>query len=149
MRRRRVRVSAGPSRRRRRREGDEMEVLEEQIWELMALQQREDIEALLGVPLPNIPAIISALWRIDSLFLNVGITLILSSLFSLHRTDPLPHLLSDTAPIFFLVALGHAAVSVFWLVGMRGLGAPVTTYVSLFVGLGSFFWGLGSWRALV
>ena len=41
MRRRMVRVSAGPSRRRRRREGDEMEVLEEQIWELMALQQRE------------------------------------------------------------------------------------------------------------
>lgn len=41
MRRRKVRVRAGPSRNSRRRQGDEMEVLEEQIWELMALQQRE------------------------------------------------------------------------------------------------------------
>lgn len=50
-----------------------------QLWEFVAVQERKSIESLLGVPLPNIPAIISALWRIDSLLLNVGLTLCVSS----------------------------------------------------------------------
>lgn len=48
-----------------------------------------EVEELLGVPLPNIPSVISALWRLDSLFLALGITLwALPSLSLAHRRTP-------------------------------------------------------------
>lgn len=55
-------------------ENEELE-LDRQIWNLIAVQRRESVEDVLGVPLPNVPAIVSALWRIDGLVLNLGVTL--------------------------------------------------------------------------
>lgn len=83
------------------------------------------IEALLGnVPLPNIPAIIIALWRVDSIFLNVGVSLVLSATWSRHRAyDDGPFLAAaHSLPIFLPVAAAHAAVTLGWLWGMRSLG---------------------------
>ncbi|CED82640.1 hypothetical protein [Phaffia rhodozyma] len=128
----------------------ERERLEEGVWELIAVQKREEIESLLGVPLPNIPAIILALWRIDSLLLNIGITLIFSALFSTHREDGSAwHIIKHMLPLFTAVAGGHIVLSLVWVSGIPTLGAPTTTYASLLVALAIFFWGLGTWEALI
>ena len=98
--------------------------LAEQVWELIAVQKREEVEAVLGVPLPNIPSIVSALWRLDSLFLALGITLILSALYARHEDDDEGRYLvpPHTLPLFAAVAVGHATISVGWLVGIKTIG---------------------------
>lgn len=106
--------------------------LAEQVWELIAVQKRKEVEAVLGVPLPNIPSIISALWRLDSLFLALGITLILSALYARHEDDGEGRYLipPHTLPLFGAVAAGHAAISVGWLVGIKTIGGAHCDQIS-------------------
>lgn len=108
--------------------------LAEQVWQLIAVQKRKEVEAVLGVPLPNIPSIVSALWRLDSLFLALGITLILSALYARHEDDGEGRYLvpPHTLPLFAAVAVGHAAISVGWLVGIKMIGGAWRAQLRLY-----------------
>lgn len=102
---------------------------------------------------------------------------ILSALNARHEDDNDGQYLipPHTLPLFAAVAVGHAAISIGWLVGIKTLGgassalsptallsltltmlsavrppaAPATTYASLLIALGAVVWGLLTWGALV
>lgn len=78
---------------------------------------------------------------------------IMSSIYTSYLSLSTPPRSSLSLALLFLeltiLALAHAAISVFWVVGMKRLGAPTTTYASFLVALGGFIWGLGCWRGLV
>ncbi|RSH91848.1 hypothetical protein EHS25_009218 [Saitozyma podzolica] len=148
---------------------DEAE-LERKVEILENMRARRDLEEVIGVPFPNIPFPLHLLWRLDTLLLNLGLTLILSAFYF----DPAPiyhHL--DSVPVhsvpvrtlgpeashpgepsrwlwlaWALVALLHVCVSLVWkVVGRVGVGA--VTWGGLIVALGSVFAGLGAWGGLV
>lgn len=124
---------------------------------LERMRSRRELEDVIGIPFPNIPFPLHLLWRLDTLLLNLGLTLILSAFYF----NPFPiyrhHLPVATAPrepsrflwlVWALVALLHIAVSLTWkVVGRVGVGA--VTWGGLIVALGSVFAGLGAWGGLV
>ena len=103
-----------------------------------------DLEEVLGTPFPNIPIALHMLWRIDTLLLNLGLTLILSAYY--FNSYPIYHpehfTTGSTAPrpnepsrwlwlVWAVVAFLHICVSLVWkVVGRVGIGA-VTWGVSL------------------
>ncbi|WRT70208.1 uncharacterized protein IL334_007203 [Kwoniella shivajii] len=146
-----------------RREEDEDE-LERKVEILERMRARRDLEEVLGIPFPNIPFPLHLLWRLDTLLLNLGLTLLLSSFYfnsaPIYRHAPWTTTISrdasipDTEPhkwlwqVWALVSLVHVGVSLVWkVVGRVGIGA--VTWGGLIVALGSVFAGLGCWGGLV
>ncbi len=46
--------------------------LEEEVERFLVAKERSEVEAVLGVPLPEIPVALCALWRIDAMLWSVG-----------------------------------------------------------------------------
>lgn len=53
--------------------------LEEEVERFLVAKERSEVEAVLGVPLPEIPVALCALWRIDAMLWSVGSSVGLSS----------------------------------------------------------------------
>ncbi|WWC72036.1 uncharacterized protein I206_105995 [Kwoniella pini CBS 10737] len=147
-------------------EGDEEdeEDLERKVEILERMRARRDLEDILGLPFPNIPFPLHLLWRLDTLLLNLGLTLLLSSFYFNSAPIYRHHssiimvrdgtMIPDTKPhkwlwqVWVLVALLHIIISLVWKnVGRVGIGA--VTWGGLIVALGSVFAGLGCWGGLV
>ncbi|WVR07661.1 hypothetical protein IAU60_004703 [Kwoniella sp. DSM 27419] len=151
---------------------EEEEELERKVEILERMRGRRDMEELLGIPFPNIPFPLHLLWRLDTLLLNLGLTLLLSAFYfnssPIYRhtsRSPQPFTVEvslEHTPVtipgnqpsrwlwlaLVLVALLHVAVSLVWkVVGRVGVGA--VTWGGLIVALGSVFAGLGCWGGLV
>lgn len=105
------------------------------------------MEEVLGTPFPNIPIALHLLWRIDTLLLNLGLTLILSAYYFNSYPIYQPDHLTSTSEnniahrpnqpsrwlwlVWAVVAFLHICVSLVWkVVGRVGIGA-VTWGVSL------------------
>ncbi|WVO18543.1 hypothetical protein L204_106262 [Cryptococcus depauperatus] len=152
-------------------EEDETE-LERKVEILERIRARRELEDVLGLPFPNIPFPFHLLWRLDTLLLNLGLTLILSAFYfnptpiyhQFHSTDF--SIVSDAISVnhksvkpgdgpshwlwltWTLVTVAHVGVSLVWkVVGRVGVGA--VTWGGLIVSLGSVFAGLGAWGGLV
>ncbi|KAK6909398.1 hypothetical protein I203_103416 [Kwoniella mangroviensis CBS 8507] len=143
-------------------EEEEEEELERKVEILERMRARRDLEEVIGLPFPNIPFPLHLLWRLDTLLLNLGLTLLLSSFYfnstPIYRHSPsvVRHdaAVPDSQPhkwlwqVWALVSLLHVAVSLVWkVVGRVGIGA--VTWGGLIVALGSVFAGLGCWGGLV
>lgn len=114
----------------------------------------KDLEEVIGAPFPNIPIALHLLWRLDTLLLNLGLTLILSAYYFnsypiYHGPEPHNHNNAEITPyssaarpdhpsphlwlVWGLVAFLHVCVSLVWkVVGRVGIGA-VTWGVSNFL----------------
>ncbi|WVQ84621.1 hypothetical protein IAT38_006776 [Cryptococcus sp. DSM 104549] len=147
---------------------DEAE-LERKVEILERMRERRELEEVIGLPYPCIPFPLHLLWRLDTLLLNLGLTLLLSAFYfspqPIYRhsspfSDDLaaahspPAESPDSEPsrwlwlVWALVVVVHVAVSLVWkVVGKVGIGA--VTWGGLIVALGSVFAGLGSWGGLV
>ncbi|OXC70802.1 hypothetical protein AYX13_00785 [Cryptococcus neoformans] len=150
---------------------DESE-LEKKVEILERMRARRDLEQVIGVPFPNIPFPFHLLWRLDTLLLNLGLTLILSAFYfnptPIYRhSHPSPF--PDGAAVeaesvltmepdrdaskylwlaWVIVVLVHVGVNLVWkVVGRLGIGA--VTWGALIIALGSVFAGLGCWGGLV
>ncbi|WVW86189.1 hypothetical protein I302_108230 [Kwoniella bestiolae CBS 10118] len=143
-------------------EEEDEEELERKVEILERMRARRDLEEVIGQPFPNIPFPLHLLWRLDTLLLNLGLTLLLSSFYfnstPIYKHSPLvvrhDAAVPDTQPhkwlwqVWALVALLHVCVSLVWkVVGRVGIGA--VTWGGLIVALGSVFAGLGCWGGLV
>ncbi|KAG7579942.1 hypothetical protein FFLO_00150 [Filobasidium floriforme] len=148
---------------------DEEDNLLAKIEALQRLRGRKDLEDALGKPFPNIAVAVHILWRLDTILLNLGFTLIVSAFY--YNTEPIYHRLSARSSLpsgkygltpldelkphrlFPLVvagvALAHFVISWVWAVGVRRVGLSAVTWGSLVVSLAAFFAGLGSWGGLV
>jgi len=118
-------------------------IVDEDLVQSIQLRDREALELVFGVPLPNIPVFISCLQRIDAQLLSMGFTLLVSAAYvSEHRTS----LFRGT--IFGLVLLLHSILTVVWAEALPRIGIHTASYVSLLVAIGTFFAGLALWGAL-
>ena len=57
--------------------------LEEEVERFLIAKERSEVEAVLGVPLPEIPVALCALWRIDAMLWSIGSSV--SSSFAAHH----------------------------------------------------------------
>ncbi|WWD19652.1 hypothetical protein CI109_104114 [Kwoniella shandongensis] len=145
--------------------------LERKVEILERIRARRELEEVIGVAYPNIPFPLHLLWRLDTLLLNLGLTLLLSAFYfnptpiyrhsPYSRSNPFDMIshngsanIPDVEPsrwlwlVWGLVVLVHVGVSLVWkIVGRLGIGA--VTWGGLIVALGSVFAGLGSWGGLV
>ncbi|KIR62550.1 hypothetical protein I314_03495 [Cryptococcus bacillisporus CA1873] len=146
--------------------------LEKKVEILERMRARRDLEQVIGVPFPNIPFPFHLLWRLDTLLLNLGLTLILSAFY--FNPTPIyrhfhPSPISDGAVVeavsipatkpdrdaskylwlsWVIIVLVHVGVNLAWkVVGRLGVGA--VTWGALIIALGSVFAGLGCWGGLV
>ncbi|KAE8539373.1 hypothetical protein D1P53_004473 [Cryptococcus gattii VGV] len=146
--------------------------LEKKVEILERMRARRDLEQVIGVPFPNIPFPFHLLWRLDTLLLNLGLTLILSAFY--FNPTPIyrhfhPSPVSDGAVVeaesipatkpdrdaskylwlaWVIIVLVHVGVNLAWkVVGRLGVGA--VTWGALIIALGSVFAGLGCWGGLV
>ncbi|RXK40497.1 hypothetical protein M231_02149 [Tremella mesenterica] len=144
------------------REMEEEEELFKKVDILERMRARRELEEVIGIPFPNIPFPLHLLWRLDTLLLNLGLTLIISSFYFNPR--PIYHhpsiIITEVATVargtpskwlwlaWTSVAILHLIVNLTWkVVGRVGVGA--VTWGGLIVALGSVFAGLGCWGGLV
>ncbi|KAG9022958.1 hypothetical protein FRB95_013926 [Tulasnella sp. JGI-2019a] len=140
--------------------------LDEEMQLLINIQSRTELEAVFGVPPPNIPVFISILQRLDSILLTVGLTLLLSSSYLSQLSHATPTSSSpisttttfqheyyeasiQTLPTFSILVVLHTCLSVMWTELLPRIGIHTASYVGLMVSLGVFFAGLAGWGALV
>ncbi|KAG9097856.1 hypothetical protein FRC06_007109 [Ceratobasidium sp. 370] len=118
-------------------------IADEDLMQSIQQRDREALELVFGVPLPNIPVFISCLQRIDAQLLSMGFTLLVSAAYvSEQRT----RLFRGT--IFGLVLLLHSTLTVVWAEALPRIGIHTASYTSLLVAIGTFFAGLALWGAL-
>ncbi|WVQ74287.1 hypothetical protein IAR50_003884 [Cryptococcus sp. DSM 104548] len=158
-------------------EDDELDETElgKKVEILERIRARRELEEVIGVAFPAIPIALHLLWRLDTLLLNLGLTLILSSFYfnstPIYRHSfslPLSSLSSDTTttalgdhpmvperePSKWLwlawaaVVFVHVVVNLVWR-GVAKFGIGAVTWGALIVALGSVFAGLGFWGGLV
>ncbi|GMK58396.1 hypothetical protein CspeluHIS016_0504280 [Cutaneotrichosporon spelunceum] len=143
---------------------DDLAELEDRVEILERMRARGELEDVMGLPFPLIPFALHVLWRIDTLILNLGLTLILSGFYF----DPEPIYKHESAAVardwppiapkptpsrwlplaWVAVTVVHIALSLVWkVVGRVGVGA--VTWGGLIVALGSVFAGLGVWGGVV
>ncbi|GAA6008841.1 hypothetical protein JCM10207_001744 [Rhodosporidiobolus poonsookiae] len=120
---------------------------DEEAWfqQRVKEQQRDELEAQLGVPLFEIPVGVVLIWRIDSILLSLLLTLLLSLPF---RLTPPSLFAFPLAPTFLSAASLHALLSYLWLARVRAWGVPACSYGSLVVLLAGAFAVLGAWGVL-
>lgn len=125
---------------------DDLDELEHRVSILQKMQARHELEQVMGTPFPMIPLALHILWRVDTLLLNLGLTLILSGFYfdpePLYRHEPkrIGGGWRPSAPkahpspwlplAWCVVAVVHIALGIVWkMVGRVGV-APVTWGVS-------------------
>ncbi|KAJ6492886.1 hypothetical protein C8R47DRAFT_424985 [Mycena vitilis] len=111
--------------------------IEYDIEQLVAIEAREELEEVYGIPLIRIPAFIHCLQRVNSLLLSIGLFLLLGA--SLYGRNHHWGLVALVAVTHLLLAVLHAPL-VLPRVGVQG-----AAYVGAVVSLGAFFTGLGVW----
>lgn len=138
--------------------------LEEEVERFLVAKERSEVEAVLGVPLPDIPVALCALWRIDAMLWSVGSSLLLSASFT-HAQGALGHLSHnrfDLSTHFHLLppfegfgftfvglVVLHTIVSSLWATSLPLLGFATTTYASLLFGLAIMVASLARWGLLI
>lgn len=138
--------------------------LEEEVARFLIAKERSEVEAVLGVPLPEIPVALCALWRVDAMLWSVGSSLLLSASFT-HAQGALGHLSHDRfdlSPHFKLLppfegfgmtfaglSVLHTLVSTLWATSLPRLGFATTTYASLLFGLAIMLAALARWGLLI
>ncbi|SPO43353.1 uncharacterized protein PSANT_01037 [Moesziomyces antarcticus] len=138
--------------------------LEEEVERFLVAKERSEVEAVLGVPLPEIPVALCALWRIDAMLWSIGSSLLLSSSFT-HAQGTLGHLSHDRFDLsphfqllppfdgfgltFFVLFVLHTIVSSLWATSLPFLGFATTTYASLLFGLAIMVAALARWGLLI
>jgi len=145
-------------------EKEEQEDLERKIGILERMKGRRDLEEVLGLPFPNIPLVLHYLWRIDTLLLNLGLTLFVSAYYYdaepiypiEHERSSTPGVSAETShphrllPLVMAAAIAlHALITLLWNLSVRSLGVGAISWGSLMVSLGSLFAGIGAWGGLV
>ncbi|KLT40550.1 hypothetical protein CC85DRAFT_287393 [Cutaneotrichosporon oleaginosum] len=143
---------------------DDLAELEHRVEILERMRARAELEDVMGLPFPLIPFALHVLWRIDTLILNLGLTLILSGFYfdpePIYKHEGIvtardwPPIAPKPTPSRWLplawvaVTLVHITLSLVWkVVGRVGVGA--VTWGGLIVALGSVFAGLGVWGGVV
>ncbi|SAM81738.1 uncharacterized protein UBRO_03132 [Ustilago bromivora] len=138
--------------------------LEEEAERFLVAKERFEVEAVLGVPLPEIPVALCALWRIDAMLWSVGSSLLLSASFT-HAQGRLGHLSYDRFDLspqfhllprfdgfgltFVVLVLLHTVVSSLWATSLPSMGFATTTYASLLFGLAIMVAALARWGLLI
>ncbi|KIK41174.1 hypothetical protein CY34DRAFT_85919 [Suillus luteus UH-Slu-Lm8-n1] len=140
-------------------EGGETRSVESRIdrglEKLLVIKMRDELEDVYGVPAINIPVFVSCLQRFNSIFLSIGLTLLLSAAY---LRSPLSIPLSDvsdqlshipfiiTTPLVLLLHASLAALHTPTL--LPRVGVHTAAYVGVLVGIMTFFAGLAVWGAL-
>jgi hypothetical protein len=152
------------------------DVLEHDFEQLLALERREELEEIYGMPFIRIPVFISCLLRMDSLFATTGFTLLTSAAYlsytavltptTPHLNFPVPSFILNYTPPFFSISSSHdplfplavtlpVVIVVHTLLSslsmapfLSRIGVQTAGYVGAFVGLAAFFAGLGMWEAV-
>ncbi|SNX84733.1 uncharacterized protein MEPE_03442 [Melanopsichium pennsylvanicum] len=138
--------------------------LEEQVERFLVAKERSEVEAVLGVPLPDIPVALCALWRMDAMLWSIGSSLLLSASFT-HAQGGLGHLSHDRFDLssnfhllppfdgfgltFGILVLLHTIVSSLWATSLPYLGFATITYASLLFGLAIMVAALARWGLLI
>lgn len=138
--------------------------LEEEVERFLVAKERSEVEAVLGVPLPEIPVALCALWRIDAMLWSVGSSLLLSASFT-HAQGALGHLSHDRFDLspqfhllppfegfsltFAVLVFLHTVVTYLWATSLPYLGFATTTYASLLFGLAIMVAALARWALLI
>ncbi|CBQ72375.1 conserved hypothetical protein [Sporisorium reilianum SRZ2] len=138
--------------------------LEEEVERFLIAKERSEVEAVLGVPLPEIPVALCALWRIDAMLWSIGSSLLLSASFT-HAQGALGHLSHDRFDLsrhfhllppfdgygltFVVLVVLHTIVSSLWATSLPYLGFATTTYASLLFGLAIMVASLARWGLLI
>lgn len=138
--------------------------LEEEVERFLVAKERSEVEAVLGVPLPEIPVALCALWRIDAMLWSIGSSLLLSASFT-HAQGALGHLSHDRFDLsshfnllppfggfgitFGVLVVLHTIVSSLWATSLPLLGFATTTYASLLFGLAIMVASLARWGLLI
>ncbi|KAG8712734.1 hypothetical protein FRC08_014145 [Ceratobasidium sp. 394] len=118
-------------------------IVDEDLVQGIQLRDREALELVFGVPLPNIPVFISCLQRIDAQLLSMGFTLLVSAAYVSEQRTWL-----FRGIIFGLVLLLHSILTIVWAEALPRIGIHTASYTSLLVAIGTFFAGLALWGAL-
>jgi len=122
---------------------DMASLMDDELNHSIQLRDREALELVFGVPLPNIPVFISCLQRVDAQILSIGFTLLISAAYvSDNRTNLFRGL------IFGLVAVLHFILTIVWAEALPRIGIHTACYTSLLVAIGTFLAGLAFWGAL-
>ncbi|KAF8608800.1 hypothetical protein BDV93DRAFT_208737 [Ceratobasidium sp. AG-I] len=122
---------------------DVASLMDDELTHSIQSRDREALELVFGVPLPNIPVFISCLQRVDAQILSIGFTLLISAAYvSDNRTNLFRGL------IFGLVAALHSVLTIVWAEALPRIGIHTASYTSLLVAIGTFFAGLAFWGAL-
>uniref|UniRef100_V5GRB7 Uncharacterized protein n=1 Tax=Kalmanozyma brasiliensis (strain GHG001) TaxID=1365824 RepID=V5GRB7_KALBG len=127
--------------------------LEEEVERFLIAKERSEVEAVLGVPLPEIPVALCALWRIDAMLWSVGSSGALGHL-NHDRFDLSPrfHLLprfEGFGITFAVLVVLHTIVSSLWATSLPMVGFATTTYASLLFGLAIMVASLARWGLLI
>ncbi|GAC92977.1 hypothetical protein PHSY_000537 [Pseudozyma hubeiensis SY62] len=138
--------------------------LEEEVERFLVAKERSEVEAVLGVPLPEIPVALCALWRIDAMLWSIGSSLLLSASFT-HAQGALGHLSHDRFDLsshfnllppfggfgitFGVLVILHTIVSSLWATSLPLVGFATTTYASLLFGLAIMVASLARWGLLI
>ncbi|KAF8525698.1 hypothetical protein JB92DRAFT_2873924 [Gautieria morchelliformis] len=127
----------------------------EEIDQILRIRARTELEALFGIPVPDIPVFVSCLLRIDSITLSVALFLIISSSYLPNLVQSLPaekyflQAIRATLPIFLVVFVLRTVLSFSWTVNvLPRMGLHAASYMSCMFALGAFFVGLGRWDAV-
>lgn len=116
---------------------------EDELIHSIQSRDREALELVFGVPLPNIPVFISCLQRVDAQILSLGLTLLVSAAYvSTNRTDMFRGI------VFGLVVALHSMLTIVWAEALPRVGIHAVSYLSLLVAIGTLFAGLALWGAL-
>ncbi|KAG1732663.1 uncharacterized protein EDB91DRAFT_666492 [Suillus paluster] len=129
------------------------------VEKLLVIKMREELEEVYGLPVIKIPVFISCLQRFNSIFLSVGLNLLLSAAY---LRSPLSLPVSDqdfarsyassnvpfiiTSPLVLLLHSSLAALHTPAV--LPRIGLHTAAYVGVLVGIMSFFAGLAVWGAL-
>ena len=137
------------------------ELEELSLDELILMREKTEFEQQLGDYLENVPPAIITLWRIDSLFWQLGSCLLIgnaitaaqgcSSLdeeISLYQFIPFPALSTFSVTFWSLVAV-HTLGTLTWSFALPKIGLTNVTYTSMLVGALLLVAGLGTWDVLI
>jgi hypothetical protein len=128
--------------------------LNDEMDALLKARMRDELEETLGQPLPQVPIVLCALWKIDSWLWNLSLTMLMSASVTLAqgplnneipRLFPPFHLVKTT--LFTMIAL-HTLFTSIWTLALSSLGFPFVTYSSLLVGLGLGITAMMRWGLL-
>jgi len=127
--------------------------LDRDLDRLVSLKAREELELVYGIPVIDIPVIITTLQRLDSILLSLGLSLLISHAYlSSSISSPLYPVSAGNSPfaITFPIAVAvHVAVATLYTPPvLPRIGVHTAAYISLLGALGIFFAGLGVWGAL-